>query len=74
MYQLNANTAKHYCGRHCGTHPLIHPQLDPSLWAVNVRCLDGVDLANIPRHTFDSEHWKRRRQRRLPATSSIMSS
>lgn len=58
LYQFNTRTAKHYFCRHCGIHPFIRPRLDPSQWAVNVRCIDGVDLAAIPVRSFDGEHWE----------------
>jgi hypothetical protein len=27
-------------------------------WAVNVRCIDGVDLSALPVRRFDGEHWE----------------
>jgi len=58
LYQFNTNTAKHYFCKYCGIHPFIRPRLDPRRWAVNVRCIEGVNLAGIPVHTFDGEHWE----------------
>lgn len=58
LYQFNTKTAKHYFCRHCGIHPFIRPRLDPSRWAVNVRCIDGVDLASLRIRSFDGEHWE----------------
>ena len=58
LYQFNTRTAKHYFCRHCGIHPFIRPRLDPTRWAVNIRCLDGVDLSSIPVIPFDGEHWE----------------
>ena len=58
LYQFNTKTAKHYFCRHCGIHPFIRPRLDPSRWAINVRCLDGVDLWSIAVRSFDGEHWE----------------
>lgn len=58
LYQFNTLTAKHYFCHHCGIHPFIRPRLDPSRWAVNVRCLDGVDLAALQVRHFDGEHWE----------------
>jgi hypothetical protein len=57
MHQLNTKTAKHYFCKHCGIHPFTRPRLDPSLWVVNVRCLDEVDLASLAIRLFDGEHW-----------------
>jgi len=58
LYQFNTKTAKHYFCKHCGVNPLTRPRLDPSLWVVNVRCVDGIDLKALPVHPFDGEHWE----------------
>ena len=58
LYRFNTKTAKHYFCRHCGIHPFIRPRLDPSRWAVNVRCLDDVDLASLKVRQFDGVHWE----------------
>jgi hypothetical protein len=58
LYQFNTKTAKHYFCKHCGIHPFVRPRLDPSKWAVNVRCIDEVDLSSIPVRQFDGEHWE----------------
>jgi len=58
LYQFNTKTAKHYFCRHCGIHPFVRPRLDPTRWAVNMRCIDGVDLSALPVRLFDGEHWE----------------
>ena len=58
LYQFGTKTAKHYSCRHCGVAPLSRPRLDPSRWAVNVRCLDGVDFSSLPVVQFDGQHWE----------------
>ena len=58
LYEFNTKTAKHYFCRHCGIHPFIRPRLDPSSWAVNVRCIDGVDLASLAVVPFDGADWE----------------
>jgi hypothetical protein len=58
LYRFNTNTAKHYFCRHCGVHPFIRPRLDPSRWAVNVRCLDGVDPSSLEVRPFDGANWE----------------
>jgi hypothetical protein len=58
LYQFNTMTAKHYFCRVCGIHPFTRPRLDPTRWAVNVRCLDGVDVSSLPVRLFDGEHWE----------------
>src|SRR5581483_7099435 len=57
LYQFGTKTAKHYFCKHCGINPLTRPRLDPSRWAVNIRCLDGLDLAAVKVVAFDGEHW-----------------
>ena len=51
-------TAKHYFCRHCGIHPFVRPRLDPTRWAVNVRCIDSVDLSSLEVRAFDGENWE----------------
>jgi hypothetical protein len=58
LYQFNTMTAKHYFCRHCGIHPFVRPRLDSTRWAVNVRCIDGVELSTLDVRTFDGEHWE----------------
>ena len=47
LYQW-IKTAKDYFCPTCGILPFRRPRLAPHLWSVNVRCLEGVDLAAIP--------------------------
>jgi hypothetical protein len=58
LYQFNTKTAKHYFCRVCGIHPFVRPRLDPTRWAVNVRCIDGLDVSKLPVRQFDGEHWE----------------
>ena len=58
LYQFNTKTAKHHFCRHCGIHPFCRPRLDPGRWAVNVRCIDGVDLPSLPVIPFDGANWE----------------
>ncbi len=58
LYQFGTEKAKHYFCRHCGVHPFSRPRLDPSRWVVNVRCIDGLDLASLKVGLFDGEHWE----------------
>jgi hypothetical protein len=58
LYQFKTMTAKHYFCRHCGIHPFSRPRLDPNRWAVNVRCIDGVDLSALPVKRFDGANWE----------------
>ncbi len=47
LYQWHTETAKDYFCPRCGILPFRRPRTAPEMWAVNVRCLDGVDLALI---------------------------
>jgi len=58
LYQFNTMTAKHYFCRRCGVHPFSRPRLDPGRWAVNVRCIEGVDLASLALRRFDGANWE----------------
>lgn len=58
QYQFGTMTAKHYFCRHCGIHPFVRPRLDPARWAVNVRCIDGLELSSLEVRAFDGENWE----------------
>ena len=58
LYQFNSMVAKHYSCKHCGIHPFSRPRLDPGRRAVNVRCIDGVDLSALPIKHFDGANWE----------------
>jgi hypothetical protein len=48
LYEWNTRRAKHYfCGR-CGIYVFHRKRAAPDHFGVNVRCLEGVDLASIP--------------------------
>lgn len=49
LYQWHTGVAKDYFCPRCGMLPFRRPRTAPDCWAVNVRCLDGVDLEVIPR-------------------------
>ena len=48
LYQWHTRVAKDYFCPRCGVLPFRRPRTAPEMWAVNVRCLDGVDLNSIP--------------------------
>lgn len=48
LYQWHTGVARDYFCPKCGILPFRRPRTAPEKWAVNVRCLDGVDLAAIP--------------------------
>lgn len=48
LYQWHTKTAKDYFCATCGILPFRRPRTAPHLWSVNVRCLEGVDVASVP--------------------------
>ncbi len=42
------------------------PRSDPDKIDVNVRCLDGVDVAAIKIHAFDGRNWEHAITERVP--------
>ncbi|MGH0028950.1 MAG: GFA family protein [Myxococcota bacterium] len=57
-YRFGTRTAlNHFC-RVCGVAPFRRPRSDPDKIAVNVRCLEGVDLADLPVTEFDGRNWE----------------
>jgi hypothetical protein len=58
-YQFGTKTAKHTFCRTCGVHPFYGPRSDPDKIDVNVRCIDGVDLAALSPKPFDGRNWER---------------
>lgn len=58
LYQFGTNTAKHYFCKHCGIHPFLRSRLTPDSWTINVLCLDGINLQDIPSKEFDGQNWE----------------
>ena len=65
-YEFNTRTAKHTFCRTCGIHAFYVPRSDPDKIDVNVRCIDGIDIAALTIKTFDGQHWEESMQRRVP--------
>ncbi|HEX6275171.1 MAG TPA: GFA family protein [Polyangiaceae bacterium] len=57
-YTFNTGTAKHTFCSHCGIHAFYVPRSDPDKIDVNVRCLEGVDLASVNAAAFDGRNWE----------------
>jgi hypothetical protein len=57
-YRFNTGVAQHHFCRHCGVHSFYVPRSDPEKIDVNVRCLDGVDVASITLRRFDGRNWE----------------
>jgi hypothetical protein len=56
-YEFNTGTAKHTFRKYCGIHPFYVPRSDPDKIDINVRCLDGIDVAAISPKLFDGRNW-----------------
>jgi hypothetical protein len=59
-YQVGTMVAKHHFCTVCGIHTFTRPRAAPDLYTVNVRCLDGVDLARLGSEItkFDGQNWE----------------
>jgi hypothetical protein len=54
-YCFNKHVIQHRFCSHCGIHPYAEAT-DPkgnAMAAINIRCLEGIDLASIPVHNHD---------------------
>ena len=57
-YQFGTRTARHHFCRQCGVASLYVPRSHPDRIDVNVRCLDGVDVAALAPRPFDGRNWE----------------
>jgi hypothetical protein len=60
-YTFNKHAIKHRFCSTCGMHPYgegIAPQGNAMMAAINIRCLEGVDLESIPVQHFDGRSLK----------------
>jgi hypothetical protein len=59
-YQFGTRTAKHHFCTRCGIHTFTRPRAAPEVYTVNLRCLDGVELAQFADRivAFDGQHWE----------------
>lgn len=54
-YTFNKHAIRHHFCQTCGIHPYAEA-VDPTgnpMAAINVRCLDGIDLGSVPVSNFD---------------------
>jgi hypothetical protein len=65
-YRFNTGAAKHTFCSVCGIHPFYVPRSDPDKIDVNVRCIDGVDIAALTVQRFDGRNWEEAMQQRVP--------
>jgi hypothetical protein len=57
-YRFGTRTARHHFCRCCGVSSFYVPRSHPGHIDVNVRCLDGVDLAAVEVRCFDGRNWE----------------
>ena len=57
-YTFNTGTARHLFCAKCGVKSFYVPRSHPDGYSVNVRCLDGVDLARVRVRPFDGKNWE----------------
>jgi hypothetical protein len=62
-YRFNTGVARHHFCPICGVAPFYIPRSDPDKIDVNLRCVEGVDLAAISVTTFDGRHWEEAHRR-----------
>jgi hypothetical protein len=65
-YRFNTGVAQHTFCSTCGIHPFYVPRSDPDKIDVNVRCLDGVDIASLAIADFDGTNWEHAMSGRVP--------
>ena len=65
-YRFNTGVAQHRFCRYCGIHAFYVPRSDPDKIDVNVRCLDGVDVAALEVSRFDGRNWEESMRGRVP--------
>jgi hypothetical protein len=58
LYTFNTNTAKHYFCPRCGVASFYIARSAPDKIDVNLRCVEGIDLATIPITQFDGRNWE----------------
>ena len=57
-YTFGTRIAKHTFCATCGIHPFYMPRSHPDKIDVNVRCLEGVEIADLKVTCFDGRHWE----------------
>lgn len=61
LYQFNTRLAKHYFCPVCGICSYYIPRSHPDKIDVNVRCLEGIDLAELTITPFNGREWEKNR-------------
>jgi hypothetical protein len=55
LYQWNTRVAQHYFCSACGIYTFHRKRAAPDHYGVNVYCLDGVDLSQVPVRRVDGK-------------------
>ncbi len=70
FYQFGTRTAKHWFCATCGISTFSNPRLAPDKWVVNLRCVEGIDLASLEVGHFDGRNWEQAAQALLKARAA----
>lgn len=57
-YTFNTHRARHHFCRTCGVAPYYVARSHPDELDVNLRCVEGVDLASMKVVPFDGRNWE----------------
>jgi hypothetical protein len=57
-YRFGTGAAAHHFCRRCGVAPFYQPRSDPEMVDVNLRCVEGVELAAVEIRRFDGRRWE----------------
>jgi hypothetical protein len=57
-YRFGTGVARHHFCRRCGVAPFYEPRSDPDKIDVNLRCVEGIDLAAVELRRFDGRNWE----------------
>jgi hypothetical protein len=66
LYTFNTHTAKHYFCPRCGVASFYIARSAPDKIDVNLRCVEGIDLAAVPIEKFDGRNWETAHAARKP--------
>ena len=69
VYRFGTKVAKHFSCKHCGISTFSNPRLAPSMWAVNLRCVDDIDVDALRRQQFDGANWEQAAQDFMKASA-----
>ncbi len=61
-YTFGTGTAKHLFCATCGMHPYYIPRSHPDKIDVNVRCIEGLDVAKLEITPYDGRNWEQARK------------